>query len=518
MCQYWNVIPVVRRGPGTALVALVLAVVLGSGAASAATVKTVFTATRGNVVGLALGARYGSKSVIVETGILAKGKWKYSKLASLRTDTKGNATVCGSRTLIPGMSLRVRVGSKVVATLRNSRTFVLSGCGWSPPAPTTVNTTPAPSASPVVNPETPTTTTSSIVTASTVVASTTTLSPVTTVPVTTTTVSPSTTTTVAVTTTTVALPASPTALALTTATDTGLLNNDGVTKAASISLKGTAPANASVQAYLDGTSAGTSCTASGAGAFTCVVGSVAEGTHSLTARATVGGVTSNASAGYSVRIDRTAPSFSFASDYAFVGTNGTAHVTITASESGTDFSNSKLDITCGNMIVPDCSKTNFSGSGTSYSVNFNNVNNYTVGGSLAVLSGTVQDLAGNLNTQTVAYSIGLDEWGPIIQSVTWDGTALHVTFDEPAQWMGLWDAAFEDWQGGQFVAMHTTGANLTNLRNPSGDRIHWLVDVTGDMISTLDDPVWRATLHLSVGIGVLDTWNTPISNPSFQIT
>ena len=462
--------------------------------AAAAPISNVSTPERGNVLTLSLGARHKSRSVRVETGIQKKGKWRYALLATVRTDAKGRATVCGSRTLTAGMTVRARSSGKVVATVRNRKSFVLSGCGWSPPVAPEVTTSVPPvgeqrsaggadtSTSPGTVPATTTTTT---------------------------------TTAPPVTTTVVPLPP-PSALALTAATDSGVSNNDGITKAAAIGLRGTAPAGSGVQAFVDGVSTGPACTADGSGTFSCSVGAVPEGVHVLTAVAVLGARTSSASTGYTVRVDRTAPMASLTSPYAAVGDYGSMTVTVSLSEASQDMTSADVSMVCSDPGT--CSVSGFSGSGSNYAFTYTHTAHTSAGSALSVAAGAFSDAAGNLSTALARLDIGLDDQPPVIDSIVWNGTSLEIAFNEAVTWSALWDAAFEDWPGGSFSSRHLDGANISGLRNPSGDKMNWLVDVSNPMDDWLDVPVQRANTYFDVGISVTDVWGRPIQNSRAPIT
>ncbi|HYC01803.1 MAG TPA: Ig-like domain-containing protein, partial [Azospirillaceae bacterium] len=103
-------------------------------------------------------------------------------------------------------------------------------------------------------------------------------------------------------------PTAPSALALTTLTDTGTSSSDGITNAATPVLTGTAEANASLVVFDSGTQIATG-TADGDGAFTIALPTgISAGGHSLTVQATdKAGNSSTLSATYTLTVDRTAP-------------------------------------------------------------------------------------------------------------------------------------------------------------------------------------------------------------------
>src|SRR5262249_9674727 len=115
-------------------------------------------------------------------------------------------------------------------------------------------------------------------------------------------------------------------------TDSGVVG-DGITNDNTLTLTGTAEANATVKIYDGGTLLG-SVTASGSGAWTYTTGALANGAHSLTATATdVAGNTGTASAALSVTVDTVAPVAptiaSFSTDSGAVGDGITNDNTLT---------------------------------------------------------------------------------------------------------------------------------------------------------------------------------------------
>lgn len=443
---------------------------------------------RGTYISVAVGKSWAKKLVVIEVGVKSGKSIRWTKVATSRSDSAGNASACGSKSIPAKSQLRVRVAKKVIGSVTVRKTVVLSGCGYVPTATATPGTTATPSST------TSTTTPSTTLT---------TLPP------------PSTTST---TSTTLPLPSAPNGLALTTSTDTGDSNSDGITKSTTPVLKGAAPAGSVVTTTVDGVAAGPGCTANGSGQFTCALGTVAEGTHVVRAVATVGATSSVPSSGFTIKIDLSAPTMSMSTDYTTVGDYGTANVTITLSENSSTFTTEDLTVLCTDGVT--CTVSNFAGSGSNYTVKYNHANNQGNGGAISVASGSFADVAGNLNSSSRSIDIGLDDQPPQVTSVVWDSaqSILIVSFDEKVVWSGLYDSAFEDWAGGSFVGMHPAGQNLSSLRNPSGDKRTWYIDVGAGMVSALNDPGTRANTHLNVGISVTDIWIRPIQNSSHEIT
>ncbi|MBL8471211.1 MAG: DUF4347 domain-containing protein, partial [Rhodocyclaceae bacterium] len=94
---------------------------------------------------------------------------------------------------------------------------------------------------------------------------------------------------------------------LTSASDTGTSSSDGLTAYATPSITGSALANSTVTVYVDAQSAGTTSTDSnGEWAFT-LGSSLADGSHALTAMASIGPTNSALSGAYTITIDTLAP-------------------------------------------------------------------------------------------------------------------------------------------------------------------------------------------------------------------
>ena len=115
-------------------------------------------------------------------------------------------------------------------------------------------------------------------------------------------------------------------------TDSGMVG-DGVTNDNTLTLTGTAEANATVKVY-DGATLLGSATADGSGNWSYTTAALANGAHSLTATATdVAGNTSAASSALNVTIDTTAPVTpaiaAFSTDSGVVGDRITSDNTLT---------------------------------------------------------------------------------------------------------------------------------------------------------------------------------------------
>jgi len=383
--------------------------------AKAPVVSIATTVERGSFVSISAGTKWKSKPVVVEVGVKSKKTWKWSRVASSRTDKSGKTTMCSSRTLNAGTQLRVKSGAKVISTIKISRTIALSGCGYVPPVAPGSTVAPL-GAGPT--PTTPGATTPSQSVSTTV--------PPTTAP-TTTTVAPTTTTTVPAST-----PA-PTALALSAATDTGDSQSDGITKADTLIVVGNAQASSSVQIYVDGASSGSACTTNGSGAFSCTLGTVPAGTKAVTAKATGVNGESVASQALTVVVDRTAPTVTMTASAASANSGVKTGFTITVSENTTSLTSSSLSLTCTRWVAGGlCVQEDFSGSGRNYFVNgtlVRDAGSIPAGLIFRLNANAFSDIAGNSHSGSVAAGVAWDSAGPI-PSVTRVGSLVTITFSD----------------------------------------------------------------------------------------
>ena len=436
-------------------------------------VLSVATSTdRGSHVVVKAGAKWKSKSVVVELGVKKKKTWKWSRVASAKTDKLGIATMCSSRTLNAGSQMRVKSGSKVISTIKISRTVALSGCGYVPAlqAPSLVlpaasTTTVTPSSTIFLRDTTPSSTVAPVTT-TIAPETTTTVAPVTTTIApeitTTTTVAPTTTTIAPTTTTTVPPPTpAPTAVALSAATDTGDSQSDGVTNATTLVVVGSAQANSTVQVYVDGASSGSSCIADGSGAFSCTLGTVATGTKSVTAKATGSNGESVASQSFTMVVDRTAPTVAWTGPSA-LGPNSSVSLQLTISERTTTLLSSDFNVNC--TEPGGCALSNFSGSNGSFSITYSHVNNTANGGAVSLPTGSFSDVAGNTNSLSWI-TIILDNWGPTA-AISRSGNSLIFDFGEVVTGFDNADLLFtRTWSSGTDTYAGIDYQSLTNDAN-----------------------------------------------------
>jgi hypothetical protein len=381
---------------GVLILGFGLAVMAQSVEAKSSVLSVATSTDRGSHVVVKAGSKWKSKPVVVELGVKKKKTWKWSRVASSRTDKLGIATVCSSRTLNAGNQMRVKSGSKVISTIKISRTVRLSGCGYVPPQAQFVDT--------------PVTTVAVSVPAPTTV-------PPTTVPPTTTT------------TTTLPPPTpAPTALALSAATDTGDSQSDGITKADALVVIGSAQANSSVQVYVNGIISGSACIADGSGAFSCSLGTVTEGTKSVTAKAAGTNGESVASQTLTVVVDRTKPTVSWSPHgNIWGGANEDFPFTFTISELTTTLSFQDVRLWCS--VAGLCEIGSFSGSGVNYSVTFSTIDNFANGGAIGLFADSFSDVAGNTNDASNGATIMFDTSGPQA-TLSYDEGYMYITFSE----------------------------------------------------------------------------------------
>src|SRR6185503_6988436 len=216
-------------------------------------------------------------------------------------------------------------------------------------------------------------------------------------------------------------------------TDSGTAG-DGITNDNTLTLTGSAEANATVKVY-DGVTLLGSATANGAGAWSFTTGALANGGHSLTATATdVAGNTSAASSALSVTIDASAPVTpviaSYSTDSGTVGDAITNDNTLTLT--GSAEANATVKVYDGATLLGSATAD---GSG-----------NWTfTTGALAngghSLTATATDVAGNTSAASSALSVTIDASAPVtpvIASFSTDSGVAgdHITNDNTLTLVG----------------------------------------------------------------------------------
>ena len=192
-------------------------------------------------------------------------------------------------------------------------------------------------------------------------------------------------------------------------TDSGTVG-DGITNDNTLTLTGTAEANATVKVF-DGATLLGSATANGSGAWSYTTAALANGAHSLTATATdAAGNTGVASAALSVTIDTTAPAgadiASFSTDSGTVGDDITNDNTLTLT--GTAEANSTVKVFDGATLLGSAVAN---GSGAwSYTT-------AALANGAHSLTATATDAAGNTGVASAALSVTIDTTAPVAPTI-----------------------------------------------------------------------------------------------------
>src|SRR6187399_1228711 len=193
-------------------------------------------------------------------------------------------------------------------------------------------------------------------------------------------------------------------------TDSGTVG-DGITNDNTLTLTGSAEANATVKVY-DGVTLLGSATANGAGTWSFTTAALANGAHGLTATATdVAGNTSTASSALSVTIDAAAPVVpsitAYSTDSGTVGDGITNDNTLTLT--GSAEANATVKVYDGVTLL---------GSATAdASGNWSYTTAALTNGAHS-LSATATDVAGNTSAASSALSVTIDASAPVVPSIT----------------------------------------------------------------------------------------------------
>ena len=192
-------------------------------------------------------------------------------------------------------------------------------------------------------------------------------------------------------------------------TDSGTVG-DGITNDNTLTLTGSAEANATVKVY-DGATLLGSATANGSGAWTFTTAALANGAHSLTATATdVAGNTGAASAALSVTIDTSAPVTpaiaSYSTDSGIVGDHITNDNTLTLA--GTTEAGSVVKIYDGVTLLGSATAD---GSG-----NWSYTTAALTNGAHS-LTATSTDVAGNTSAASAALNVIIDTSAPVTPAI-----------------------------------------------------------------------------------------------------
>ena len=193
-------------------------------------------------------------------------------------------------------------------------------------------------------------------------------------------------------------------------TDSGTVG-DGITNDNTLTLTGTAEANATVKVY-DGATLLGSAVANGSGAWSYTTAALANGAHSLTATATdAAGNTGVASAALAVTIDTTAPVApsitSFSTDSGTVGDGITNDNTLTLT--GTAEANATVKVFDGATLLGSA-VANGSGAWSYTTAALTN--------GAHSLTATATDAAGNTGVASAALAVTIDTTAPVAPSIT----------------------------------------------------------------------------------------------------
>jgi hypothetical protein len=203
----------------------------------------------------------------------------------------------------------------------------------------------------------------------------------------------------------------PTAPAITSFSPDSGTTGDGVTNATTITLTGTAEANATVKIYDGATLLGTA-TANGFGAWTFATATLSNGTHSLTATATNSvGNTSTASSPLAVNVDTSAPSacviISFSPDNGTTGDGLTNAAAITLT--GTAEANATVKVYDGATLL---------GTATANGTGAWSFTTASLAGGSHSFTATATDAAGNTGVASSALTVTVDTAAPAAPSIT----------------------------------------------------------------------------------------------------
>src|SRR6185369_13374074 len=192
-------------------------------------------------------------------------------------------------------------------------------------------------------------------------------------------------------------------------TDSGTVG-DGITNDNTLTLTGSAEANATVKVY-DGVTLLGSATANGAGAWSFTTAALANGAHSLTATATdVAGNTSAASGALSVTIDTSAPATpaiaSYSTDSGTAGDGITNDNTLTLS--GSAEANATVKVYDGVTLL---------GSATANGAGAWSYTTAALTNGAHSLTATATDVAGNTSAASGALSVTIDTAAPVVPTI-----------------------------------------------------------------------------------------------------
>ncbi|GAB3470102.1 hypothetical protein GCM10027321_40080 [Massilia terrae] len=264
-------------------------------------------------------------------------------------------------------------------------------------------------------------------------------------------------------------PNAPSAPVLATASDSGTSSNDNLTKVTTPTLTGSAEAGATVKLYDGATMVGTG-TADGAGNWSIVTSTLAEGSHSIVAKATdAAGNTGAGSAALAIVVDTTGPALAITSDKAALIAGQTAAITFTFSEDpGSTF-------TSGDIVVAGGTLSALSGSGNVRTAVFTPTADTNAGAaSITVAGASYTDAAGNAGGAGATPSLHFDTLAPTV-AISSDKAALKggetatITFtfsEDPGSSFTSGSVAVS---GGTLGAIAGTGTTRTAVFTPTAN-------------------------------------------------
>jgi large repetitive protein len=249
------------------------------------------------------------------------------------------------------------------------------------------------------------------------------------------------------------------------------------TSANVLTLTGAAEANATINVYDGATLLGTTTT-NGSGAWSFTTGTLADGTHNLSATATdVAGNVSVASSATAVTVDTTAPVApsitSFSPDTGIVGDHITDASTVTLT--GTAEANSTVKVYDGATLLGTAS-TNSSGA-WSFTAG-------TLASGAHSLTATATDAAGNVSVASSAMPVTVDTVAPVaptIASLTPDNGIAIATGSGTLALDGHGFTNKPTWSNSTSVSLTTTKANDVIILDvvQNGSSVNTVTDTAG---------------------------------------
>jgi Domain of unknown function (DUF4347)/SdrD B-like domain/Bacterial Ig-like domain len=262
--------------------------------------------------------------------------------------------------------------------------------------------------------------------------------------------------------------------------DTGVSSTDGITDTGALTIDGTAEAGTTIAVFNGGTQIG-SGTTSGT-AWSVVLGTaLAPGNYTLTAAATLLGVTSSMSSGFAVDVDETAPTVTSDNRVGSSPNNASSdQFTVVFSEAV--FGVSASSFTLAETGTIGGSIGSVSGSGTTYTVTVNSVTgDGTLGLNLkAAGSNGIEDTAGNAPAAyTSGQTYSIEHTPPSVSSIDTVGSSPNNASTDQ------FTVSFSDFLGAvtgvstSSFTLAETGTAGGTINSVSGSGDSYTVTVTG---------------------------------------